>query len=143
MKTYIVSAMMLLLAGSLAAQEKTTVSTERLKTVTGQVVDAATGQPLAGVIVAAYGETRYTAMTNEDGRYELKTPDYVTSVSMRVDGYGLIQRAIADGVANAKLFSDAFTATYKSVTTATQSAEATNFANTSAVSIDPLIHSLL
>ena len=54
MKTYIVSAMMLLFAGSLAAQEKT---------VKGQVVDAATGQPLAGVIVAAYGETRYTAMT--------------------------------------------------------------------------------
>ena len=135
--------MMLLLASSLAAQEKTTVSTERLKTVTGQVVDAATGQPLAGVIVAAYGETRYTAMTNEDGRYELKAPDYVSSVSMRVDGYGYMQRAIRDGVADAKLFSEAFTEIYKPVTTATQSAEATNFANTSSVSIDPLVQQQL
>ena len=134
MKTYIVSAMMLLLAGSLAAQEKT---------VKGQVVDAATGQPLAGVIVAAYGETRYTAMTDENGRYELKTPDYVTSVSMRVDGYGLIQQAIANGEANGKLYSDAFSAVYKSATTATLSADATNFANTSVASIDPLVQQQL
>ena len=134
MKTYIVSAIMLLLSGSLAAQEKT---------VKGQVVDAATGQPLAGVIVAAYGETRYTAMTDENGRYELKTPDYVTSVSMRVDGYGFIQQAIADGVANGRLYSDAFSATYKSATTATLSADATNFSNTSVASIDPLIQQQL
>ena len=128
--------MMLLLAGSLAAQENQ-------KTVTGKVVDAATGQPLAGVIVAAYGESRYTAMTNEDGTYELTTPDYVTSVSMRVDGYGYMQRAIHNGVANGELYSEAFSATYSPVTTATLTAEATNFANTSSISIDPLVQQQL
>ena len=127
---------MLLLSGSLAAQENQ-------KTVTGKVVDAATGQPLAGVIVAAYGESRYTAMTNEDGTYELTTPDYVTSVSMRVDGYGYMQRAIHNGVANGELYSEAFSATYSPVTTATLTAEATNFANTSSISIDPLVQQQL
>ena len=59
--------MLLLAATSLAAQENT-------KTVTGHVVDAATGQPLAGVIVSAYGNQRQTTMTDEQGYYELKVP---------------------------------------------------------------------
>ena len=91
MKKYIISFVMLLATVSLAAQEN-------LKTVTGQVVDAATQQPLAGVIVTAYGETRYSTMTDENGRYELKAPDHVTSISLRVEGYQLLQKSIADVV---------------------------------------------
>jgi hypothetical protein len=94
MKKYILSFAMLLVSASLAAQEKATVSTDCQKTVTGQVVDAATGKPLAGVIVSVYGDNRYTAMTDEDGRYELKAPEYVRSVFMRVDGYNNQQCAI-------------------------------------------------
>ncbi|MBQ8487681.1 MAG: SusC/RagA family TonB-linked outer membrane protein [Prevotella sp.] len=140
MKKHIITAIMLLATMSLSAQDKTAVSTGSMKTVKGQVTDAATGQPVAGVIVAAYGDTRYTAMTDEQGRYELKTPDYVSSVSMRVDGYGLLQRAVnGDGVADGRLFHEAFTPTYQRTTEAVQHASATNFANTSAVSIDPLV----
>ena len=132
MKKHILLAIALLATTSLAAQEN-------MKTVTGQVVDAATGQPLAGVIVAAYGETRYTAMTDEQGRYELKAPDYVRSVSMRVDGYNLQQCAIADGVADGSLYNEAFSETYKRNTIATVSSAAEQFENTAAFSIDPLI----
>ena len=48
--------MLLLAQMSLAAQETTT-------TVTGQVTDAATGKPLAGVIVSAATDKRADAYT--------------------------------------------------------------------------------
>ena len=42
---------------------------ENMITVTGNVVDDATGKPMAGVIVTAYGDTRYSAMTDANGMY--------------------------------------------------------------------------
>ena len=116
---------------------------EQLKTIKGQVVDAATGLPMPGVIVSAYGNSRYTAMTDERGNYALKVPTYVTSVTMRVDGFCLQQRAVTDSVANGAMYRDLFSATYKTTTVATQSAMANAFDNTSEVSIDPLIHQQL
>ena len=132
MKKYILSVFMLLAAVSMAAQENT-------KVVKGRVLDAATGQPLAGVIVAAYGNQRQTTMTDENGCYELNVPEFTRSVIMRIDGYVLQQRAISDGKADAKLYSNAFSDTYKRNTTAILSSEAGQFENTSEFAIDPLI----
>ena len=132
MKKYIFSTILLLVSLTMAAQENS-------KTVTGQVVDAATKQPLVGVIVAAYDNDKYSAMTDEEGRYTLKVPDYVNSVQMRIDGYNFLQCAIADGVANGQLYNEAFTEVYKRQTNAIQSSEANRFANTSEISIDPFI----
>ena len=132
MKKYILSTILLLVSLTMAAQENS-------KTVTGQVVDAATKQPLVGVIVAAYDNDKYSAMTDEEGRYTLKVPDYVNSVQMRIDGYNFLQCAIADGVANGQLYNEAFTEVYKRQTNAIQSSEANRFANTSEISIDPFI----
>lgn len=112
-------------------------------TVTGTVTDAATGTPLAGVIVTAYGDTRYSAMTDEKGWYELKTPTYTRSVTMRIEGYNLLQKAIADNTANGHLYHEAFSNNYRQNTIATVSAETSQFANTSEVSIDPLVQQQL
>ena len=112
---------------------------ENNKTVTGQVVDAATKKPLVGVIVAAYDNDKYSAMTDEEGRYTLTVPDYVSSVQMRIDGYNFLQCAIADGVADGQLYNEAFTEVYKRQTNAIQSSETNRFANTSEISIDPFI----
>ena len=124
--------MLLLASVSLAAQD-------HMKTVTGTVTDAATGKPLAGVIVSAYDNQRKTTMTDENGSYELNVPEYTRSVIMRVEGYGLQQCAIADNKANAQLYSDAFTNSYSRQTTGLLSAEANRFENNSELSIDPLI----
>ena len=132
MKKYILSTILLLVSLTMAAQENS-------KTVTGQVVDAATKQPLVGVIVAAYDNDKYSAMTDEEGRYTLKVPDYVSSVQMRIDGYNFLQCAIADGVANGQLYNETFTEVYKRQTNAIQSSEANRFANTSEISVDPFI----
>ena len=59
MKKYIIFTILLLVSLTMAAQEN-------LKTVTGQVVDAATQEPLVGVIVAAYDNEKYSAMTDEE-----------------------------------------------------------------------------
>ena len=61
----------------------TVAAQENMKMVSGTVTDAATGQPLAGVIVEAYGNHKYTSMTDEQGVYQLKVPEYVNSVSER------------------------------------------------------------
>ena len=116
---------------------------DNLKTISGSVTDAATGKPLAGVIVGAYGDNHYTSMTDDDGTYTLKVPEWVTSVTMRVEGYSLQQRPIFDGKADGKLYNSVFRETYKSSTDAMLSAEAKSFDNTSNLSIDPMIHEQL
>ena len=142
MKKSIISFIMLLASVTLAAQNKEVV-------VTGHVTDGATGQPIAGVIVQAYGNNRFTAMTDEDGSYELRVPEHVRSLMMRIDGYNLQQRAIVfqtakegdelKGTADARLFSNVFSETYQRSTSAITSAEATHFENSASLSADPLI----
>ncbi|MDE7089830.1 MAG: carboxypeptidase regulatory-like domain-containing protein, partial [Prevotella sp.] len=132
MKKYIISFAMLLASASVIAQDNQ-------KTVSGRVVDAATGQPLAGVIVSAYDNQSLTTMTDEEGKYELKVTGDTRSVLMRIDGYNLQQRSISGDKADARLYSNAFTETYKRSTSAGIAAEATRFDNSAEVSIDPLI----
>ena len=112
-----------------------------MKTVRGYVTDAATGKPLAGVIVEAYGNNRYTAMTDETGAYELKVPEYVSSVSMRVEGYQLLQKAISADIdkTNGQLYPATFSPIYARTTESFSSRSATNFDNTAQLSIDPLV----
>ena len=143
MKKYIFSIIMLLVSLTMTAQENATLNSdkklENFKTVKGQVVDAATKKPLVGVIVAAYGNDQYSAMTDEEGRYTLHVPNYINSVQMRIDGYSFTQYAIDNGVANGQLYNDVYTDIYNRQTSAIQQSEARRFANTSEVSIDPLI----
>ena len=123
----------LLAIGTAVAQET--------KTVSGVVTDAATGQPLPGVIVEAYGNNRITALTDDNGAYELKVPEYVSSVSMRVEGYQVLQKAIGQQAAktDAKLYPNTFSPIYSQTTQSYVSRSTNRFDNTAQVSIDPLI----
>ncbi len=132
MKKYILSFAMFLTAVSMAAQDD-------VRTVKGKVVDAATGKPLAGVIVSAYDNQRMTTMTDDDGMYELKVNNETSSLLLRVEGYSIQQRAISGGRVDASLYSNAFTENYQRTTSASLSAEANRFDNNSEVSIAPLI----
>lgn len=116
---------------------------DNMMTVTGTVTDAATGKTMAGVIVTAYNDTHYSAMTDEKGYYELKVPTYTRSVTMRIEGYNILQKAIANNVANGRMYIETFSNNYRQNTTATVSAEADHFDNTSEVSIDPLMQQQL
>ena len=110
-------------------------------TVSGMVTDAATGKPLAGVRVEAYGDNRYAAMTDGNGHYKLTIPSYVTSVSMKVDGYNLQQRAIGKNLnsIDGRLYPTTFSTDYTATTEASRKVTASDFGNTADVSIDNLI----
>ena len=115
------------------------------RTVGGTVTDAATGKPLAGVIVEAYGNHKYTAMTDEKGQYQLEVPDFVNSVAMRVEGYQLLQKAIGRNAdqTDAQLYPSTFTPIYERTTQSFESRSARDFDNTAQLTIDPLVASQL
>lgn len=121
------------------------VSPSLAKDVKGKVTDAATGAPLVGVRVQAYGDRKHTAMTNAAGEYTISVPDYVQSLYMTLEGATPLQVAIGDnkGNVNARLYNAAFRTEYSASTTATHTSLEQNFNNNAEVSIDPFIQQRL
>lgn len=86
---------------------------ETLKTVTGKIVDNATGEALGGVRVQAYGHDQYSTLTEEDGTYTLEVPTYVNSLFINAPGYNSVQNAISKaGTSDASLISGTFKGAY-------------------------------
>lgn len=98
---------------SLMAQEEaaadTTVSTTRIrphkqapqykmKSIKGVIYDAATGTPLSGVHVQAYGYPAYSALTEEDGSYSMQAPTFVDALYVNAPEYNPVQMAIKDSI---------------------------------------------
>ena len=106
--------------------------------VCGTVVDAATGEPLAGVQIHAYNNKRYTAMTDEDGSYVINVPAFVTSLVMNLEGYNQIVTSIngrSEDV-DASLYSDVYLKDNNVPATARKSVVAEKFENYPSVTID-------
>lgn len=74
---------------SLFAQSNTAV-----RHLHGKVLDASTGLPAVGVKVQAYNNALYAAMTDDNGEYTIRVPEYVTSLIFDGDGYNLLQQAV-------------------------------------------------
>lgn len=55
--------------------------------VSGNVVDLATNAPVAGVRVMALGNSRYTSMTDEKGRFVVNVPDFCTALYVVAPSY--------------------------------------------------------
>ena len=122
------------------------VSLLQAKEIGGKVTDAATGNPIAGVQVRAYGDERYTAMTNAEGIYLIKdVPDYVNSVYFTLDGCAPMQMAVGKDAANvnAKLYRNAFSSSYKEYTSGNRVSGTQGFGNSVEASIDPFIQGRL
>ena len=76
------------------AQARSTVATKAkpaakyvMKEVKGFIYDAATKQPLAGAKVQALNNRFYTALTDDQGAYTIKVPDFVTSLYVALPDY--------------------------------------------------------
>ena len=67
----------------------------QLKTLKGKVVDHASKTPLAGIQLQALGNRRYTAMTDEDGTFSIKVPEYVTALYVHADAFMSQQVSVA------------------------------------------------
>ena len=135
----------LFIMGFLLVYAQEPVKSHPLLPISGRVIDAATGYPLTGVRVQAYNDKNYTAMTGANGTYTIKVPSHVTSLTMKVDGYNLLQCAIngrQNGVDGA-LIDAGFSADYTESTSATKQRQAIGFEKGGALSIDPHIQTQL
>ena len=104
--------------------------------IQGKVVDASTGEPLAGVQVKSFNNPYYTAMTDEEGVFWISVPEFVTSLQASLEGYSIAQVSIngrKDRV-NIKLFTDRYLPTYTDYQSAAKTVKTTGFEYSSAVS---------
>ena len=110
------------------------------------MTDAATGNPIAGVQVKAYGDERFTAMTNAEGIYLIKdVPEYVNSVYLTLEGCSPLQVAVGKDAmhVDAQMYRDAFSSSYKAYTSGNRVSGTTDFGNSVEMSIDPFIQGRL
>lgn len=116
-----------------------------MRQVTGKVIDASTGEPLVGVQINPYENKRYAAMTSEDGLYTIVVPDYVTSLTMQAEGFGMVLCPIdtKTNTANVKLYTDEFTLVYDTKIKATKEKTAGINSLNADVSIDKQIQTSL
>lgn len=139
--------MMLSGATCLSAQETATEAAPKkakvevgpkyeMKEVSGYVYDAATKTPMDGARVQAYGNSRYSVMTDENGKYTVKVPVFVNSLWISVPEYNDVRVSFDGNTAPAvALYSSSFNKVYDKQTAITSSATAI-VANTSAINVD-------
>ncbi len=65
-------------------------------TVKGTIRDAYSHEPLAGVRVQAFSNSKVSSMTDGDGNYTIVLPDYVTSLRVQRDGYNDQQISVSN-----------------------------------------------
>ena len=117
---------------------------ESLLEIKGKVIDASTKMPASGVKVVTFNDRRYTAMTNEEGTYTIKVPEYATSLTFSAEGYNLVQQPIRKGEQpTVQMYSDKFQEIYSPAITATSKKTAGIGYNNNDISVDGQIQQQL
>ncbi|MCR4915527.1 MAG: SusC/RagA family TonB-linked outer membrane protein [Prevotella sp.] len=97
-------------------------------TIHGLVKDQATGAPLSGIQLQAVGNIRYTAMTDEDGTFSIRVPEFATALYVHAPEFLPQQVAIIAGDSTQQLhismLHDKFLPMYGRGTTYTAAREA-------------------
>ena len=112
--------------------------------VKGVCVDAATKQPLAGIMIQALGDANYTAMTDEKGEFTIKVPTFSTALYVHSPEY-LSQHV---GLGSLKeplhieMLSDVFRPMYEKTTTV-GAASVAQIRNTTSQTVETDIESFL
>ena len=87
---------------------------EKLDEIVGEIIDAVSKEPLAGVRVEALGNNRYTAMTKADGTFSIKLPKHVVSLYVSTPGYeSVIIKARQKGEVTIALYDESFSSYVK------------------------------
>ena len=116
--------------------KKVVLPTYEMKSVSGKIYDAATGEAMAGVRVQALSNSYYTAMTDENGAYTISVPKFVTALYISVSGYNGMQIPIKGETGqDAKLYTTHFKELYKDGTSIFSVSEA-KIDNSSALTIE-------
>ena len=116
--------------------KKVVLPTYEMKSVSGKIYDAATGEAMAGVRVQALSNSYYTAMTDENGAYTISVPKFVTALYISVSGYNGMQIPIKGETGqDAKLYTTHFKELYKDGTSIFSVSEA-KIDNSSALTVE-------
>lgn len=116
--------------------KKVVLPTYEMKSVSGKIYDAATGEAMAGVRVQALSNSYYTAMTDENGAYTISVPKFVTALYISVSGYNGMQIPIkGETEQDAKLYTTHFKELYKDGTSIFSVSEA-KIENSSALTVE-------
>lgn len=84
------------------------------RTVEGRVIDAATGQPVAGAIISAEGD-KASSLTDDNGMYKLEVSDIVTVLKVSSPEHNMVKLGLTTGETQktVKLLPNVFTPDYR------------------------------
>ena len=107
---------------------KYTQKSYETRKVSGLVLDAATGKPVAGVIVKAAGLEGYSALTNDFGYFMMQVPVFTSSLYLQNPSYNSVTLGLAKGEKQrtVKLLSKAFKDDYKTENPNVMNSESAN-----------------
>ena len=105
--------------------------------IRGRIVNAATGQPVAGTIVSADNIEGYSALTEEDGTYKLKVPKFTTSVYIHMPDFNPVRLGlqVSEEQQEVKLYPITFGAEYSKNINIRNDYSANDFSYTNSVNI--------
>lgn len=108
-----------------------------LVSVKGKVLDEISKKPLGGIQIKTLGNARYTAMTEDDGTFEIKVPEFATALYVHAPEFSSQQVAIPASRKDLVIYmlSDKFKPMYDDATSITANRSFTA-KNAAAVSID-------
>jgi TonB-linked SusC/RagA family outer membrane protein len=166
MKKYRLYCLSLLVMGTLttAAQEDETVTEDTTieqpvvkvkaesprkqvptRMVTGRVINAATKAPLAGALVRTQEIEGYSALTEDDGSYEMKVPFFATSLEISAPDFNLTKVGLnkSGKVEMAMMYPSTLRADYTKGNNITSDKTADNFSFSPAITIEDEIQKQL
>lgn len=117
------------------------VPTYPLTEVKGHCVDAVSKQPLAGIMIQVYGNKNYTSMTDENGEFVIKVPEFATALYVHAPEFLSQQVPISSDI-RVEMLSDKFRPMYDKTTHIGASSEAI-VRNTTSQTIETDIEGLL
>ena len=130
-----------------APKKKVKLNSQKYPTfeIKGKVVDAATGEVLAGVRVQSFNNRYYSTLTDENGEYVIKVPKFITALTVALDGYNTNVVSINGRTENidVALNSELFVKDSETSNKANRSVEVTGFENTNDLTIDQNIQTRL
>ena len=109
----------------------------KTRTVNGIVVDAATGNPINGALVSVNGVAGYSALTDDKGAYELKVPEFTTSLFISSPDYNSVILALSKDASQRKasLFPAVFSAEYSDKVNVEDNHSASGFQYSNSINI--------
>ncbi len=104
----------------------------------GRLIDAATGAPVQGGLIQAAGDDRFSAISDEQGRFEVNVPHYVSQLQVRTPNYNSVRVHLTGKGKElvVKMYSESFSDGYSGDVRVTNESSAADFSAMSSLTIE-------